>query len=282
MKSKAKPVKGSARAKRFDRGGTVGALAGLGTLAFLLNREKNKQKAAADAPDVAKTLTARSTMGEDVSSKQVEDERFVGAEKGDVTAKSDTGSTTPIKKTEKYDPNAGQDRTPVQGVDEKTLDRLQRRNVPSGGKKKPATSSAQGSVSTTGVDAGIAAGRAKPKPTPDMGKENKDRPSKPYPEKQARDNKVMKGGTSLLSEESSKQANKAVGNAWRAQNPNLIKSQDEKYKDYQKRNADYQKMLEGFKNKKSGGTVKKYASGGSVSSASKRADGIAIRGKTRA
>jgi hypothetical protein len=34
--------------------------------------------------------------------------------------------------------------------------------------------------------------------------------------------------------------------------------------------------------KKNGGTVKKYASGGSVSSASKRADGCAIRGKTRA
>jgi hypothetical protein len=33
---------------------------------------------------------------------------------------------------------------------------------------------------------------------------------------------------------------------------------------------------------KKGGAVKKYASGGSVSSASKRADGIAIRGKTRA
>lgn len=33
---------------------------------------------------------------------------------------------------------------------------------------------------------------------------------------------------------------------------------------------------------KKGGAVKKYASGGSVSSASRRADGIAIRGKTRA
>jgi hypothetical protein len=32
---------------------------------------------------------------------------------------------------------------------------------------------------------------------------------------------------------------------------------------------------------KKGGVVKKYASGGSVSSASKRADGIAQRGKTR-
>ena len=34
-------------------------------------------------------------------------------------------------------------------------------------------------------------------------------------------------------------------------------------------------------NKKKGGMVKKYKSGGSVSSASKRADGIATKGKTR-
>jgi hypothetical protein len=32
---------------------------------------------------------------------------------------------------------------------------------------------------------------------------------------------------------------------------------------------------------RSGGRVKKYASGGSVSSASKRADGIAVKGKTK-
>lgn len=37
---KSKPVKGSARTKRFDVGGTVGALAGLGTLAYLMSRKK--------------------------------------------------------------------------------------------------------------------------------------------------------------------------------------------------------------------------------------------------
>ena len=36
------------------------------------------------------------------------------------------------------------------------------------------------------------------------------------------------------------------------------------------------------KEKKSGGKISSYKSGGSVSSASKRADGCAIRGKTRA
>lgn len=89
------------------------------------------------------------------------------------------------------------------------------------------------------------------------------------------------GDVTFLTKERSEAATKSVGRGWREQNPNLSKSQAEKFKDYQKNNSDYQKMLEGFKNKKAGGTVKKYAAGGSVSSASKRADGIAMRGKTR-
>jgi hypothetical protein len=66
MKSKAKPVKGSARTKRFDVGGTVGALAGLGTLAYLMSRKKKGEAGKEGAPDAAKTLAARSAMGEDV------------------------------------------------------------------------------------------------------------------------------------------------------------------------------------------------------------------------
>jgi hypothetical protein len=41
------------------------------------------------------------------------------------------------------------------------------------------------------------------------------------------------------------------------------------------------KDIAATKGKKKGGMVKKMASGGSVSSASKRADGIAVKGKTR-
>ena len=41
------------------------------------------------------------------------------------------------------------------------------------------------------------------------------------------------------------------------------------------------KELEKAMNKKKGGAVKKYAKGGSVSSASKRADGCATKGKTK-
>jgi hypothetical protein len=41
---KAKPVKGSARTRKFARGGDIAALAGLGTLAYLLSRKKDKEK----------------------------------------------------------------------------------------------------------------------------------------------------------------------------------------------------------------------------------------------
>ena len=44
---------------------------------------------------------------------------------------------------------------------------------------------------------------------------------------------------------------------------------------------EFKKASEGTKDMKKGGSVKKMASGGSVSSASKRADGIAVKGKTR-
>lgn len=101
-------------------------------------------------------------------------------------------------------------------------------------------------------------------------------------EKEAAGKKDSVPKNTFLTKERSEQANKAMGNAWRAQNPNLIKSQDEKFKDYNDRNAKYNKMLEGFSDKKSGGAVKKMASGGKVKSASARADGCAIRGKTRA
>jgi hypothetical protein len=54
----------------------------------------------------------------------------------------------------------------------------------------------------------------------------------------------------------------------------------------QQRMADAAREVEARRKRESegmrkGGAVKKYASGGSVSSASKRADGIAQRGKTR-
>ena len=42
-KTKVKPVKGSARTKKFDAGG-LAALAGLGTLAYLMSRKKKDEE----------------------------------------------------------------------------------------------------------------------------------------------------------------------------------------------------------------------------------------------
>lgn len=197
------------------------------------------------------------------------------------------------------------------------------------------------SITTSSViDAGVAAGNKKPKLTPLTSKPNEERPSKPYPEKQARDNKVMKGGTSLLSAESSEQANKSVGQARREQaaelgasvkkffkgepdkemtaaerrkgqgltpyapskgvgssahstmlresrDPEMVKRRREESERKEKEEAKKRKSISEIRYDemgnpyKRGGAVKKYASGGSVSSASKRADGIAMRGKTR-
>ena len=61
MKSKAKPAKGSARTKRFDVGGTVGALAGLGTLAYLMSRKK-KGADGAESGGMSKDPNAPSVM----------------------------------------------------------------------------------------------------------------------------------------------------------------------------------------------------------------------------
>jgi hypothetical protein len=101
----------------------------------------------------------------------------------------------------------------------------------------------------------------KPQPPAD----NDSLPSKPYPSgvKGSEKDPYNRGygpRNTFLSKENSDQANRAYGQAWRDQNPTISK------------------VLGGMKK---GGAVKKMASGGSVSSASKRGDGIAQRGKTR-
>ena len=102
---KSKPAKGSARTKRFDVGGTVGALAGLGTLAYLMSRKK---KGAATGNEGSGESTAKPVIKsmmdtEDSAAKQ----RAMAASKGrpemgdatndDITTKKTT--TPAVKKT---------------------------------------------------------------------------------------------------------------------------------------------------------------------------------------
>jgi hypothetical protein len=108
---KSKPAKGSARTKRFDVGGTVGALAGLGTLAYLLSRKK---KDAATGNEGSGESTAKPVIKsmmdtEDDAAKQ----RAMAASKGrpemgdatndDITTKK---TTTPVVKKTTSRPTA--------------------------------------------------------------------------------------------------------------------------------------------------------------------------------
>jgi hypothetical protein len=162
-------------------------------------------------------------------------------------------------KQERVDTSGGEYKGPaVKGVDEKKLEQLQRRNV-GGKKKKVVASSSQGAVSTTGVGAGIAAGEAKTKS--DAAK---------------REAGLAEARKKAQAEADAKKA-KAEKARERAHSINTERSVN-------------------FGMKK-GGAVKKYAAGGAIKaskmgavktakptmrSASSRADGIAIRGKTRA
>ena len=70
-KAKAKPAKGSARAKKFADGGTIGALAGLGTLAYLMSRKKDEEKSSGAGG-------IKPAKEESSTSMQDSDERFKG------------------------------------------------------------------------------------------------------------------------------------------------------------------------------------------------------------
>jgi hypothetical protein len=61
MKSKAKPAKGSSRVKKFDRGGTIGALAGLGTLAYLMRDKFGKKDEKSEGPQMSTAPKEEST-----------------------------------------------------------------------------------------------------------------------------------------------------------------------------------------------------------------------------
>ena len=120
---------------------------------------------------------------------------------------------------------------------------------------------------------------------------NEERASIPYPEKEAADAlgkkdlkpfpdkkpaaKKKPGDVTFLTKKRSDAAKESVSRARREQMSRLFsgkKVEEPKRNTKPKRTRYAKKQV----------TDKKYASGGSVSSASKRADGIAIRGKTRA
>jgi hypothetical protein len=229
---KSKPVKGSARTKRFDVGGTVGALAGLGTLAYLMSRKK---KGAATGNEGSGESTAKPVIKsmmdtEDDAAKQ----RAMAASKGRPEMGDATNDDITTKKTT----------TPAV-----------KKTTPSA---KTTSTSKQGSVSTTGLDAGIAAGnKAKP---------NEERPSKPYPEKEAAAKKAADKAAAIKKATTAKgrSANPIAGtfeSSGKSMARTPAQTMSERAREVQRRREEEMKSRY-----KKGGAVKKYADGGMTSS----------------
>jgi hypothetical protein len=289
------------KVKKFGRGGDILTGLGAGLLGYAaykkLTEGKDKDSDSglkkpkiSDEVDKAQESSRKKTI-------QSEDERFKGAEKGDVTAKSDTGATTSIKKSESYkaEPGVGI----AKGVDEKELARLQRRNAPVTKKKERY----EGQKFPT--DDVIGAGQrykdigrsTEPKPVekslkdlgatklPSSSNAAKEEPtkllSKPYPT-------GVKGSEKDPYLEPKTLARTRAGTLVKTNEPNpeaVAKARAARAAMDKKQREEFEAQFKPRKNPNrsynKGGAVKKYASGGSVSSASKRADGIAMRGKTR-
>jgi hypothetical protein len=305
MKSKAKPAKGSARTKRFDVGGTVGALAGLGTLAYLMSRKKKGEDGKAEYKPQGKfpSEDGSGTSGSGDTTTKVDDagrQRALDQSKdprlnympddsdrkelySDINAKrTDGGKTTPVVKKKP----ASSTTTTTSAAKSKT---------------------GQGSSTTTGVDAGIAAGQQKksdklaaPTLKPGESRVTGEGTLKPYPAAAA----AKKKAEVRASKYTTPGDPNAKGSTQRGRSANPIQGTIDNATRSTVR-SDTDKMRERAleverrrkeENKKAGGAVKKYAAGGSVKasgmgsvktakpsmgSASKRADGIAQRGKTR-
>jgi hypothetical protein len=286
MKSKAKPAKGSARTKRFDVGGTVGALAGLGTLAYLMSRKKkgaagaegSELKSQGKFPSEDGSGTSGPGMDEykpkvDEMKPKVDDagrQRALAAsmgrpEMGDADSESDKalvrtdgGQTTPVVKKKYAPPPAAKPKTSQSSSTTK--------DVVTSLKDRGATTLEKGTGTKT---------EAKPSKYTTPGDPN------------------AKGSTQRGRSENPIQG--TIDSATRSTVRTDAEKMRERALEVERRRQEEKaaKLGYGIKN---GGAVKKYASGGSVkassmgsvkqakpsmSSASKRADGIAQRGKTR-
>jgi hypothetical protein len=303
MKSKAKPVKGSARVQKFDRGGTIGALAGLGTLAYLMRDKFGKGKDKAGAGDAnlgsGESTAKPKVKGFDaekaaeiaqISGGNPDNESGKGGRAGIITPEpgrdlSLKGETDEQRKANIFGKYKAQERIvpapvaegnaePVEPVKKtktakaaarpaKASDKVGKgyEKLDARDKSYSGVTKQEGSQSFGGA-ADKPTGGKESKKTPIKTVESDKRPSKPIPKKA--------GEVTYLTKERSDKAKKAYYAGFKRDN-SLTAA--EKAKEA-KNKKDY--------DKESMGTAMGLKRGGSVSSASKRADGCAIRGKTRA
>jgi hypothetical protein len=307
MKSKAKPVKGSGRVQKFDRGGTIGALAGLGTLAYLMRDKFGKGKDKTGAGDAnlgsGESTAKPKVKGFDaekaaeiaqISGGNPENEPGKGGRAGiitpepgrDLSLKGETDEQRKANIFGKYKPQERIVTAPVAAGDAEPVEPVKKTKTaakPAKAAARPAKASdkvgkgyekldardksysgvtkQEGSQSFGGA-ADKPTGGKESKKTPLKTVENNKRPSKPIPKKA--------GEVTYLTKERSDKAKKAYYAGFKRDN-SLTAA--EKAKEA-KNKKDY--------DKESMGTAMGLKRGGSVSSASRRADGIAQRGKTRA
>lgn len=265
---KAKPSKGSARTKRFLDGGAVGALAGLGTLAYLMSRKKKGEEKGGESSQKF-PLTERETDTE----PSAEVKRAMAASKGrpelipegadEAVMRSDVGAKraapTPTPKPKKTTSGAGTKPNVAAGQRARTL--------LGEGKRDEAASTAANAAAQTRANLGddierrtLVAGGTKPL-------------SENSPQAKAmREQRKQRLGAEYAKLSSAYQNAPASDR----NDPQAQTKKEALRQSMEKAKRDYEASP-----MKKGGAVKKYASGGSVSSASKRADGIAQRGKTK-
>jgi hypothetical protein len=290
---KAKPVKGSAKAKKFDRGGTVAALAGLGTLAYLLGKKKDGDKTStAEEPKAAEKPAA-------AEPPELKKLGKFPSESGDETSKGDTNTKAyePIKKETsggiRKRSDIGRIGSMDAGIPKQKNDYASRPKEPKEEKQDI------GKIGS--MDAGIPKQKNDYASRPKEAKEAKEETAKigsmDTAISKAKQN-FGKGATNLpgkgseKKEDIGKSAAKLPGSVKGAEKDeekkygigpygafsSVHKAVSENFKTPAEARAEQRRKEQG---KKSGGAIKKYAAGGSVSSASKRADGIAVRGKTK-
>lgn len=271
---KAKPSKGSARTKRFLDGGAVGALAGLGTLAYLMSRKKKGESEASVPTDKSGYSSGPVDVGRMIEGRgdaepSAEVKRAMAASQGrpdlipegatDADRATMYGDTVAKRVMPKPKVAAKPVAKSVVKVAEKTV---------SGGSAPKDTS---GYAPPARSVASMIEGKGTAEPTA----------KKPYPQAEAT--------ARLKKAEAERRAGQGltpraeytgIGSRKHIEGLRLERSQkleEEAKKQFEKNKREN----EANKGMKRGGKVKKYASGGSVLSASKRADGIAQRGKTK-
>jgi hypothetical protein len=263
-KTKAKPVKGSARTKKFDAGG-LAALAGLGALAYMMRKKKGESEGSAPKDksgyssgpvDVRSMIEGK---GDEAESMSAEARRAMAASKG----------------RPELVPEGADEAAMRSDVGAKRAMPAPRRAVTTPAKKAATTSESSNTTPSTYYT-------PKAKSADSTAKPNDERPSKPYP-------KGVKGTTTdpyqrpslNLGVNERAQAGKAFRERLAAEGKERMAAEEKAKAARRKGVADTEYDAMGNPIMRRGGAVKKYASGGSVSSASKRADGIAQRGKTR-